>query len=144
MKRLLIILLVFSVAIVNAATIKGKLLDENKEPLTGANVILDASKNLYALAGLRWIVRHQERSTGTYTLKVSFIGYQSQEKTISITNDGDAHILDFNMAVDAAILGEVVVSARAEGGFGRRGAFGRKEFSASSQRYVGEDDLTLT
>ncbi|MEI9917684.1 MAG: TonB-dependent receptor [Bacteroidota bacterium] len=116
MKIILVILLAFVAAITNAATIKGKLLDENKEPLTGANVILDASKNLHALAGLDGSYVIRNIPPGTYTLKVSFIGYQTQEKTITIASESEATIVDFNMTVDAALLSEVVVSARAEGG----------------------------
>ena len=99
-----------------AATVKGKLLDENKEPLTGANVILDATKNLYALAGLDGSYVIKNVPAGTYTIKVSFIGYLTQEKTITITNDSENTTVDFNLAVDSQVLGEIVVSGHAEGG----------------------------
>ncbi len=99
-----------------AATVKGKLLDENKEPLTGANVVLDASRNLYGLAGLDGSYSIRNVPAGTYTLKVSFIGYQTQEKIITIINEGDATIVDFEMSPDTGLLTEVVVSGKVEGG----------------------------
>ncbi|HEV8506778.1 MAG TPA: DUF2012 domain-containing protein, partial [Chitinophagaceae bacterium] len=99
-----------------AATIKGKLLDENKEPLTGANVLLDAGKNLYALAGLDGTYVIKNVPAGSYTLKVSFIGYQTQEKIITITSESEAATVDFNMVADSKALSEIVISGKAEGG----------------------------
>jgi outer membrane receptor protein involved in Fe transport len=108
------------------ATVKGKLLDENKEPLTGANVILDATRNLYALAGLdgTYIIRNVP--PGTYTLKVSFIGYQSQEKIITIVSASEAATVDFEMSIDSKVLEEVVVAAKAEGGSDAEARFTEK------------------
>jgi outer membrane receptor protein involved in Fe transport len=99
-----------------AATVKGKLLDENKEPLTGANVLLDLTKNLYGLAGLdgTYIIRNVP--PGTYVLKVSFIGYQTQEKTIAIATEMEAATVDFDMVADPKLLSEIVVAGKAEAG----------------------------
>lgn len=99
-----------------AATIKGKLLDENKEPLTGATVLLDAAKNLYALAGLDGSYLIKNVPVGTYKLTVSIIGYQTQEKAIMIAGESDATTVDFDMEVDSKILNEVVVAGKAEAG----------------------------
>lgn len=109
-------MLLMGVLIAHAATVKGRLLDENKEPLTGANVVLDANKNLYALAGLDGTYVIRNVPAGTYTLTVSFIGYQTQQRTITISNEQEAATIDFNMAVDPKVLDEVVVTAQAEGG----------------------------
>ncbi len=99
-----------------AATVKGRLLDENKEPLTGATVLLDINKNLYALAGLDGTYIIKNVPAGTYTLKVSFIGYQTQEKTVAIVKESDITTVDFDLTVDPRTLNEIVVSSKAEAG----------------------------
>jgi len=113
MKKTALIVALFSLTCcsIMAATIKGKLLDENKEPLTGATVLLDANKNLYAVAGLDGTYIIKNISAGTYTLKVSFIGYQTQEKTITIASESDIITLDFDLTLDSKVLNEIVVSS---------------------------------
>jgi outer membrane receptor protein involved in Fe transport len=108
--------LLLSISFADAGTIKGKLLDENKEPLTGANVVIDATKSLYALAGLDGSYVIRNIPAGTYTLTVSFIGYQTQQRTITMANESVATTVDFEMAVDSEMLGEIVISGQAEGG----------------------------
>src|SRR3954469_12177211 len=95
----------FSIAY--SATIKGKLLDENREPLTGANVVIDATRSLYALAGLDGSYSIRNVPPGTYTLTVSFIGYQTQQRTITIGDESEAATVDFQMTVDSQVLGEI-------------------------------------
>ena len=99
-----------------AATVKGKLLDENKEPLTGAIILLDASKGLYALAGLDGTYIIKNIPIGTHTITVSFIGYLTQEKTITMAGESDAATIDFQLVQDSKVLNEVVVSGKAEAG----------------------------
>jgi outer membrane receptor protein involved in Fe transport len=101
---------------VKAATIKGKLVDENKEPLTGATVLLDVHKNIYAVAGLDGSYLIKNVPSGTYTLKGSFIGYQALEKTITIASESDAITVDFDLVPDSNLLNEIVISGKAEAG----------------------------
>ncbi|WP_109831220.1 TonB-dependent receptor [Reichenbachiella versicolor] len=80
----------------------------NGEDLIGATVLIKESglgsvTNLY---GFYSIVM----SPGDYTIKVSYVGYQTYEKQISIHSD---ETLNIELTPEADLLGEVVVSAEA-------------------------------
>jgi hypothetical protein len=100
----------------HAATIKGKLLDENKEPLTGATVLLDINKNLFALAGLDGTYIIKNVPVGSYTLKVSFVGYQSQETPITVSDEAESITVNLDLKLETNLLSEIVVSGKAEAG----------------------------
>lgn len=53
----------------------------------------------------------QNIKPGTYTLKVSFIGLEWQEKTVTITG-GKTIVVDFTLAETSAKLNEVTINAR--------------------------------
>ncbi|MBO9675366.1 MAG: TonB-dependent receptor [Sphingobacteriaceae bacterium] len=107
LKQGLLVLLVFSALMVKAQTgsVSGKVLDETGLPLPGASVVVkgttrststDADGN-FKLTGL---------SNGSITLSASFVGYQSLDKTVSISANTT---VNFQLVPDAQKLNEVVV-----------------------------------
>ena len=98
-----------------AATIKGKLLDENNEPMIGANIVIQATKQ-YAVVGLDGTYVIHNVSPGNYSLTASYIGYSSQDKSVTINSTSETVTVDFGLQPDKKLLDEVVVTAKAEGG----------------------------
>lgn len=109
--RILFFLGLFAFVAVSASaqtgTIKGKITDKNTgEPLIGASVIVQgtttgASTNLdggYELPGV---------NTGSITLEASFIGFQKELKTITVTTDGAT--VNFELTEDSEMIEELVV-----------------------------------
>ena len=93
-----------------AGTIKGNISDkETREPLTGATVQV-AGTSQGAVADMdgnyRLILR-----PGTYTLYISYIGYKTEVlENLRVTREDMQ--LDFQLAPDTEVLGEVTVTAR--------------------------------
>ncbi len=113
MRHFLLLLLLFTSVLAQAqdtGSVSGKLTDKdyNNEPLAFANVLIKGTTKgttsdfdgLYEIKGLE---------AGSYTLQVSFVGYETQEKTITITA-GNTTKLDLVMSASAASLDEVVIS----------------------------------
>jgi TonB-linked SusC/RagA family outer membrane protein len=107
LKYVFLLFFVFSAATVFAQTgvISGKVLDETNQPLPGATVTVkgtqkgagtDASGN-FRLTGV---------ANGTVTLEVSFIGYTSTEKTITVSGNVT---VNFSLRPTTNDLNEVVV-----------------------------------
>jgi TonB-dependent starch-binding outer membrane protein SusC len=89
-----------------AQTVSGKVLDENKLPTpgvvvkdvkTGAGVITDIN-GTYSL----------KLTPGAHKIEISFIGYQTVTKDVTLT-DGQTTTLDISIAPDDALTDEVVV-----------------------------------
>lgn len=111
-----IVLVLFLIQLsAQAAVIKGKLLDEKKEPLVGANVYIKSVEK-YSLVGLDGSYSIHNLSVGTYTLSATFIGYTLQEKQVTISSDDQVVILHFEMQPDEHQLHEIVVLGVAEKG----------------------------
>lgn len=115
LKVLFSLLLILANGLGMAATIRGKMLDENMEPMIGANVYLK-STNQYGVVGLdgSYVIHHVK--AGEYTLVASYVGYISQEKIVRIQSDDEVTSLDIALERDQQLLNEIVVSATAEGG----------------------------
>ncbi|HTJ49363.1 MAG TPA: TonB-dependent receptor, partial [Cyclobacteriaceae bacterium] len=94
---------------------KGKLVDENKSPLIGASIVLNGSQQ-YVLSGLDGSYVISNITPGEHTLRASYVGYNTQEKLISFKGESEVVITDFQLEPDPKVLGEIVISANAEGG----------------------------
>jgi outer membrane receptor protein involved in Fe transport len=119
MTRLLFIILILLAApCLYAATIKGKLLDENNEPLVGAHVYLkDNSK--YTIVGMDGSFTLHGVPTGKATIVASFVGYAVQEREINIAQEDEVIMQDFHLEPDQKILQEIVVSGSFDQGSDR-------------------------
>ena len=108
----LTIYLVFvGAASAQVGTISGKVLDENGEPLPGANVtIVGTMRGASANAEGAYSFRVE---AGTYTVRATFIGYASQTKEVTVVA-GETVTVDFTLAESAVEFGEslVVVGSR--------------------------------
>jgi TonB-dependent receptor len=98
-----------------AATVKGKVLDSNGEPMTGAHVSIKGLP-IFAVVGLDGSYQLGSLKQGEYELVFSFIGYVAQEKKVSIKYDGEVIILKVSLLEDEALLNEIVVMGVAENG----------------------------
>ena len=112
--RYLIFLITSTIAFSQAVTVKGLVIDSsNKEPLVGANVYIagtsmgtsTSDEGRYDIANV---------SPGTYTLKASYIGYESEEMEITVIA-GEELEQDFELKY-VTIEGKTVeVTAQARG-----------------------------
>lgn len=83
----------------------GQILDENKEPVIGANVYITElatgattdRNGMYAI----------ELDKGTYTVVISYVGLKNKEKKITIADDVR---VNFNMESDSQQLDQVIVT----------------------------------
>lgn len=85
-------------------SISGKVINEQNEPLPGANVFI-SSLELGAVASTDGTYQLNNVPSGAYTLEVSFVGYQTQRLPINLTENRQ---LDFTL-VETALLSEAVM-----------------------------------
>lgn len=85
-------------------SISGKVINEQNEPLPGANVFI-SSLELGAVASTDGTYQLNNVPLGTYTVEVSFVGYQTQRLPINLTENRQ---LDFTL-VETALLSEAVM-----------------------------------
>ncbi len=105
MKKLLMICLWALVSSAQAQfSISGKVINEQNEPLPGANVFI-SSLELGAVASTDGTYQLNNVPSGAYTLEVSFVGYQTQRLPINLTENRQ---LDFTL-VETALLSEAVM-----------------------------------
>ncbi|MDD7915756.1 TonB-dependent receptor [Polaribacter ponticola] len=98
----------FASILVNAQsfTLKGKVVDENNESLPGATVLVKenntgTSTNFDGLFSVNL-------SKGNYTIQVSFLGYKTVSKEISVSKNKE---IEFTLFPNATLLDEVLVAA---------------------------------
>nr|WP_321454301.1 TonB-dependent receptor [uncultured Carboxylicivirga sp.] len=87
--------------------LKGIVKDKDNEPLIGATVLLVES-NQGAMAGFDGTYKIDDINPGDYTVRVSYIGYQTQTHKLTVKHN---HLLNFVLDFDDQIVGEVTVSA---------------------------------
>lgn len=101
-------------SIINAqGTIKGKIVDQSGEALTGANVFLIGT-TLGAATNLDGIYVIKQVAAGTYNLKVSMVGYKSAKFKI-VVKDNETITKDITLAEDILNFESVVVTGTAGG-----------------------------
>jgi iron complex outermembrane receptor protein len=108
MKKISIFLFLFVSTLANAQSFKlsGKVIDKNKEPLTGASILVkEINKGTSADFDGNFSFTLVK---GTYTLEVSFLGYKTISKKITLSKD-EEYVVQLN--ADETVLDEVLVSA---------------------------------
>ncbi|MDE6131428.1 MAG: carboxypeptidase-like regulatory domain-containing protein, partial [Muribaculaceae bacterium] len=111
---LLLLAIALSMTIPAAAyTVKGKVLDENSDPMLQASVrvltpdstlvkgVLTDINGAYSISGLK---------AGNYIVETSFVGYDNSSRNIRITNT-DITLQPVTMQTGALMLGEATVVA---------------------------------
>ena len=97
---------------IKTGTIRGIILDEHKEPIVGATILVEGT-NKWASTNIRGVYGINDLAPGTYKMLISFIGFQNITKTVSIKN-GDEVTLDFVLTEQVSELGGVTVVGNAE------------------------------
>ena len=109
MKQLYMLLLIFltcSSALYAQQRVIGNVYDETGEELIAATVIVEGTTNgtVTDFEGAYAI----DVAPGTYNILVSYVGYQSMVKPVTVVSGQDAR-LDFTIGEDSELLDEVVV-----------------------------------
>ena len=109
MKRILF--LIFCVLLLNQVSaqfnISGQILDEEENPLVGANVVL-AGMYLGSISDVDGRFSISGLSEGTYQLTVSFMGFETFKQEVHLTSDVQIHIL---LQRKSILADEVLVTA---------------------------------
>ncbi|MDD4114511.1 MAG: carboxypeptidase-like regulatory domain-containing protein, partial [Massilibacteroides sp.] len=92
---------------VKSQTIEGVVLNESNKPLPGATVSIK-THNLAMSTNDKGEFNFTKVPIGEVRLRVTFIGYKPQEKTIEITETSTKK-LNFNMEIESTELSEVSV-----------------------------------
>lgn len=111
MKKLYItiIALIFSLGASAQTMVNGSVLDENGEALFGATVMLAEGKGTTTDFDGKY--SFTEVSNGTYELKISYVGYGSQSKTITVGGQENL-LVDFVLSPEAEKLQAVEITGR--------------------------------
>lgn len=110
MKKLLIAaiaVLLFPVFAKAQLSISGRVSESGKQALPGASIRLKG-QSLGATTNKEGIYQIQNLKPGKYTLIISFIGYNSTERSVNLSSDLSA---DFTLTPAAYLADEVIVSA---------------------------------
>lgn len=110
MKNFLTVFLIFGISftVIGQTKISGKITDEKKQPLPGANVYLkDTYDGVSSETDGSFVFTTEEK--GEAILVVSFVGYQSNVQ--SITLDGKDKFFEVVLKEESTELGAVVISA---------------------------------
>ncbi len=83
------------------------------DPLPGANVYLDGTA-IGGVTNLDGVYQIKQIPAGSYTLKITFVGYKRKELAIQI-QPGETKKLDLTLDFDVVKGGTVVITAQAEG-----------------------------
>ena len=108
MKKITIFLFLFVSVLTNAqkVTVSGKIVDKNQKILTGATVLVkETNQGISSDFDGNFSFKLNK---GTFTLKVSFIGFKTIEKSIFLDED---KVLTIVLKEDDNVLDEVLVSA---------------------------------
>ncbi len=110
LNHIVTILMGFSILIAQKGSISGKVTDSaNGNPLIGANVIIDeTSQGAASDAKGRYAIK--ELNPGSYTIRVSYIGYRDYMENIEVIN-GEKKSLDLALQPEAIEMETYVVTA---------------------------------
>ena len=125
-----------------AQTVSGSVTDENGNPLPGANVVVSGTSKgsaadasgVYSISGV---------SKGTHTLTASYIGYEDQSTSASVSNDGAT----VNFALTSSALSGatvLVTGSRSSGRSSMKSPTPIDGFSEMTLRRQGNGDFTET
>ena len=95
-------------ALAQTATVQGRVLDENRDPLPGATVQVRGTP-LADVADESGVYEITDLPAGTHVLVATYVGYSTGQRTISLAA-GENGTADFVLTVDPLGLSEVVVS----------------------------------
>lgn len=118
LSMMLLMIIQAALAQVTTSALTGKVtLGDTNEEVVGATIqaVHEPSGTRYgAVTNIdgRYTIQGM-RVGGPYTIKVTYIGYQTKEVKGVTLQLGETYKQDFNMSEDASVLGEVVISGKA-------------------------------
>lgn len=123
MTRLLTIVLLFTVYLncfsQENSTIKGRITDADQKPLSGVNVLI-AQLNTGTQSNEQGDFSIENLSAGNYTLTISYLGFKTQSKQVSVQNDGVLTLGNIVLYEGNEILNEVVINGERQNKFSRK------------------------
>ena len=116
MKYLIIFLISFSAPITAQHLVEGIIIDENKNSLVGATVVLldkqDSSMVAFSISDNEGTFHLEDIEQGQYILQFSFVSYKTTYNNVDITSvDRKISLGDFQLEPISEILQEVTVKA---------------------------------
>jgi len=123
MTRLLTIVLLFTVYLncfsQENSTIQGRITDADQKPLSGVNVLI-AQLNTGTQSNEQGDFNIENLSAGNYTLTISYLGFKTQTKQVSVQNDGVLTLGNIVLYEGNEILNEVVINGERQNKFSRK------------------------
>lgn len=123
MTRLLTIVLLFTVYLncfsQENSTIQGHITDADQKPLSGVNVLI-AQLNTGTQSNEQGDFNIENLSAGNYTLTISYLGFKTQTKQVSVQNDGVLTLGNIVLYEGNEILNEVVINGERQNKFSRK------------------------
>ena len=123
MTRLLTIVLLFTVYLncfsQENSTIKGRITDADQKPLSGVNVLI-AQLNTGTQSNEQGDFSIENLSAGNYSLTISYLGFKTQSKQVSVQNDGVLTLGNIVLYEGNEILNEVVINGERQNKFSRK------------------------
>ncbi len=105
---LIVVLACLYAHMAKAGSVSGRVTSKEGEPLAGANIILEGTY-LGTMTGTDGEFGFENLKKGTYTLKVSFLGYVDQTKQVTIKGPSDHHEVDMTLRKKSFMTDEVIV-----------------------------------
>ena len=137
MKYIIKISILLNIVLSQSSIIVGTIKDSNNQyPLVGANIFIKGT-SLGTASSDNGIYEIVNISAGTYTLKATYIGYDSKELEITIIND---QTLEINIELDYKVIkGQAIeVTAQAKG---QMDAINKQLNSASIKNIISSDKI---
>ena len=123
MTRLLTIVLLFTVYLncfsQENSTIQGRITDADQKPLSGVNVLI-TQLNTGTQSNAQGDFNIENLSAGNYTLTISYLGFKTQTKQVSVQNDGVLTLGNIVLYEGNEILNEVVINGERQNKFSRK------------------------
>ncbi|MBT32272.1 MAG: TonB-dependent siderophore receptor [Thalassobius sp.] len=96
-------------AIAQTGNIAGKVTDESNNPLVGVNIIVKGLKKKGTQTDNTGSFKLNEVPTGNQTLLFSYLGYNSQEIKVTVTDGGTTNLSSLALAEKSELMSEVVI-----------------------------------
>ncbi len=123
MTRLLTIVLLLTVYLncfsQKNSTIQGRITDADQKPLSGVNVLI-TQLNTGTQSNEQGDFNIENLSAGNYTLTISYLGFKTQSKQVSVQNDGVLTLGNIVLYEGNEILNEVVINGERQNKFSRK------------------------
>jgi hypothetical protein len=92
-------------------SLRGKIFDENGEPMPGAAIVLKSQPTIGTTSDLNGLYSLKIPSSGGHIIQISMISYITVEDTIDLKKD-EILIKDYSLTITSTNLKEVVVSGK--------------------------------